>query len=159
MSFPAMNAMQAMRYIATGRASTTTGFAPNVPTGPINVMSVPAVVDVSGMEWSIVLESDAASGTPTLEASTADASRLTVTLTDGGPTGDNTAVAVLATAISNTAAFGDTVPRDMTGSSTTDLDADDWVNFSVTLNPTTVPGMGTGYINVQFIYGKPAAIN
>jgi len=154
-----MNAKTVAKTFVHATAPSTSVILANIPTGPINFFSVPAVVDVSAMEYSFVIEADSGSGAPGLEASTADASRLQIALSDGGPTGDNTSVAVLAAAITNTVIFTDTVPRDVTGTSATDLDADDWVNLHVTANPTTVPGAGVIHANVAYLYGKPAAIN
>jgi len=156
--FPAMNAQVVTKRFTAGTGATTLGsIACGVmSTGPQVLLSVPAVVDVSGMEFSFNVYADGISGKPTLEASTG--SVVSVTLSDGGATGDATTVAVLATATTNTVAWSDTVPRDVSGSSATDLDADDWVNFHITANVATVAGIGQMDVALAYIYGKPGAI-
>jgi hypothetical protein len=156
MAFPIMNAQSITKTIAHLSVATTTGHGKMLDTGPINVMSVPGVIDVSGMEFSIGLWRDSISGSVTLMAQTGG-SQVKVTLSDGGATGD--AKSILATELSNTAAFAASVPKDTTGTSTTDLDADDWVNFHVTAQPTTVSGMSAAHLALSYLYGKPAAIN
>jgi hypothetical protein len=156
MSFPSMNAKSVAVLVTTPATGVAIGA---VATGPHNMFSVPAPVDVSGMEWSLSVVVDSVSGVLGLGASTVTASSLQVTLADGGPTGDATVTAILATDITSTVAFVDTVPRDVTGTSTTDLDADDWVNLQITNQPTTVPGAGMIHVNTNYIYGVPGAIN
>lgn len=155
MAFPTMNAQSAQRLF---RPLDVTTDIVNLATGPHNLLSVPAVVDVSALEYSFIFAASKDSS-PDLAASTADASRVQVALSDGGPTGDNTTVSVLASAITSTVAWADTVPRDVTGTSATDLDADDWINFHVTGQPTTVVGVSEMAVNLSYIYGKPASIN
>jgi hypothetical protein len=158
MSFPYMNAQSVSRTVSRGVAATTTGIAASIPTGPYNLFSVPGTVDVSAMEMSIGVIADSISGSTILAIQTG--SPLTVSFSDGANCGANTTVSLLVAAIGNTvAAFADTIPQDMAGTSTTDLDADDWVNFHVTANPTTIPGVGVYGVNVNYIYGKPGAIN
>jgi hypothetical protein len=156
MAFPIMNAQSITKTIAHLTTATTTHHGAKLITDPINVMSVPGVIDVSGMEFSIGLWRDSISGSVTLQAATGG-SQVTVTLSDGGASGD--AKSILATAISNTAAFVAAVPKDTTGTSTTDLDADDWVNFHVTAQPTTVSGISAAHLALSYLYGKPGAIN
>jgi hypothetical protein len=158
MAFPIMNAKSVVKTIVHATAPSAAVIFGNIPTGPTNIFSVPAVVDVSGMEYQFVVQADSGSGAGGMEASTADASRIFLALSDGGPTGDNTSVAVLAAALTNTVVFTDTVPRDVVGTSTTDLDADDWVNFHITGNPTTIPGAAIVGVSVNYIYGKPGSI-
>jgi hypothetical protein len=156
MTFPAMNAKTVSSVWFPGTATSgTIAFA--LATGPMNAFSVPAVVDVSGMEFSICMVADSITGASLLEAQTG--STLGLAFSDGGPTGDNTTVTVLFSALTNTVAFDDTVPRDVSGSSTTDLDADDWVNFHITAQTTTVAKAGVVRGVVSYLYGKPAAIN
>jgi hypothetical protein len=159
MSFPSMNAKSVAIRVSGATSTTTTGVMGALATGPHNLLSVPAPVDVSGMEWSFSVAADSITGANGMELSTADASRLQITLADGGPTGDATATAILAAVISNTVAFVDTVPRDVTGTSTTDLDADDWVNLQITAQPGTIAGAGIVHVNTNYIYGVPGAIN
>lgn len=158
MSFPTMNAITvAKRFLAGSSDTTSAVLCSQIATGPNNFLSVPAVVDVSGMEYSFAVFADSISGAPGLAAGTASAASLA--LSDGGATGDNTTVAALATAITSTTAFVDTVPRDVTGTTATDLDADDWVNFHVTVATTTTAGVGQAEVALAFIYGKPGSIN
>lgn len=155
--FPIVNAQSVAKRFSPATAPTTSGVLGNMPTGPHNILSVPAVVDVSGLEYSFGVAFDSA-GAAGLGASTASASLFTVDLRDGGASGDNTTVTKLGTDVSSSTAFVDTVPRDATGSSATDLDADDWVNLGITNQPTTVAGAAVIDVAVAYIYGKPGAI-
>lgn len=159
MAFPTMNANTVARmYLGSTAATTAASALGLMNTGPNNLVSVPAVVDVSGMEYSFGVAFDSA-GAAGLGASTNDASAADVALTDGGATGDNTTVSVLATALTATVAFTAQVPRDVTGTSTTDLDADDWINVSLTGQPTTVAGVAVLDVSLNYIFGKPGSIN
>ena len=157
MPFPTMNATTLYASFDGATTASTTGVVGKIATGPFNMISVPAVVDVSGMEYSFILQGDSISGAPSIAAGTASA--FSVALSDGGPTGDNTTVAAFATAITSTTAWVDTVPKDVTGTTGTDLDADDWVNFHVVANTATLAGVGKMAVSLAFIYGKPASIN
>jgi hypothetical protein len=160
MSFPTMNAQSVFGLFTNHAtwATAETSARNEVLTGPFNLLNVPAVVDVSGIEYSFGVEADGA-GAAGIGASTHDNSLLSVALSDGGATGDNTTVSVLATAITSSTAFTDTVPRDVSGTSSTDLDANDWVNFHVVAQPTSVVGAAAIGVHLNFIYGKPASIN
>jgi len=113
------------------------------------------------MEFNTYFVADSISGTPTKEVDAVDASLTAMSFSDGGPTGDATTVAELFAASSNTTsvAWALNVPRDSAGTSTTDLDADDWVNFYVKTAPTTVAGMAAATIVGNYIYGKPGSIH
>ena len=154
--FPTMNAKSVTRMITDGQVLTTTGFF-TLNSGPHNMFTVPGVVDVTAMEMAIAIIANNLSGAGGLEAGTASA--ISVTFSDGGPSGDNTTVAVLTTAITSTVAFVDTVPREFTGTSTTDLDADDWVNFHQTVIVASAGAAGVALGAVNYLYGKPGAIN
>ncbi len=116
-----------------------------------NWFRVPAVVDVSGMEFAFGL------GTTKAAAS---ASIFTLTIVDGGASGDAVATtAVLAATATNGPSTGTAwtinKPRTVAGSSATDLDADDYVN----LVPTTAGSAASVLVTMAaFIYGKPAGI-
>ncbi len=156
--FPTLNANNVAKRFVAGTNATTLGSVTCglLASGPMNFLSVPAVVDVSGMEYSIGVFADNA-GADGLAAQSA--SIVSLALSDGGATGDATAVAVLATAITNsTTAWTSTIPRDVTGTSATDLDADDWINFHVTTQAATVAGAGQVDVAIAFIYGKPGAL-
>ena len=162
MAFPSNNAQSVSRLIISSSASTATGILERILTGQAgNLFSVPGVVDASGMEFSVSILMDSGSATKGLEASTADTSRLEVTFEDGGASGDNATAAQLfsASSLSGTTAWTAYVPKDAGGTTSTDLDADDWVNFLVATNVTTVPGIGAAEVAVAYIYGKPGVIN
>jgi len=157
-----MNAKSVSRLVLSSTAASATGLLERILTGQTgNLFSVPAVVDVSGMEFSVAILMDSGSGTKGIEASTADTSRLEVTFEDGGASGDNATAGLLfsASSLSSTVAWVAYVPRDAGGTSTTDLDADDWVNFLIATNATTVPGVGAAEVAVAYIFGKPGVIN
>ena len=149
MGFPYMNAITVTGSFQDAREATTTGYLINLVTGPH--------VDVSGMEYSIYVRAENSSGKAGIAAGTASAASLA--LVDGGPTGDATTTALLAAVLTSTVEWVDTVPRDVTGTSATDLDADDWVNFQVSAQPTTTPGVSQADVSLTYIYGKPGAIN
>ena len=158
MSFPAMNAQSVTkRFVGGSNPAAAVCTAGQLPSGPHNLLSVPGVVDVSGMEFSLGIAADSISGQGTLAAGSTSA--ISITLSDGGATGDNTTVAVLATAITSTVAWADTTPKDVAGSSATDLDADDWINLHLTAVTTTTEGAGQVDVALAYIYGKPGAIN
>jgi hypothetical protein len=161
--FPTQNAMSVSRYlIQAGPVVAMSVSLHQLQSGQYNLFSVPAVVDVSGMEFSVGVALDASSGgTPGLAVATADGSRTLIAFQDGGPTGDATGNAVLHELVSNTAsAWVANVPRDVTGTSTTDLDADDWVNILMTdTGGNGATAVGALELTVAYIYGKPGVIN
>ena len=120
-----------------------------------NGWKVPAVVDVSGMEFDYTLQ---AKGT----SAAASASIFTVTPVDGGATGELVATtAVLHATLSNgpttsTITWVNLEREASDGTSATDLDADDTVNFVTTTAGTAATGLT---ISASYIYGKPADIN
>jgi hypothetical protein len=116
----------------------------------VNWFKVAGVVDVSAMEFTF--------GLGTTEAA-ASASIKTFTVVDGGATGELVATTAAltasqanATADSNWTAV---TPRRATGTSSTDLDADDYVNVVYTDVGTATTG---AHIGATYIYGKPATI-
>jgi hypothetical protein len=161
MSFPSANAHSFTRWIQRLTSATTTGFVEALAVGQHNVLSVPGVIDVSGMEFNTYFVADAVSGTGTKEADADDASLTAIAFSDGGPTGDATTVAELFAASSNTTsvAWALNVPRDSAGTSTTDLDADDWINFYQKTTPSSVSGMAAAALACNYIYGKPGSIH
>jgi hypothetical protein len=162
MAFPSNNAKSVSRLVMSSAVATATGILERILTGQAgNLFSVPGVVDVSGMEFSVGVLMDSGSGTKGIEASTADTSRLEVTFEDGGASGDNATAAQLfsASTLSSTTAWVAYVPKDAAGTTATDLDADDWVNFLIASNATTVPGIGVAEVAVGYIFGKPGVIN
>ena len=161
MAFPTTNANSIALWLQRATVATTTGVVEAVITGQHSLFSLPGVVDVSGMEFSVGVLADAISGTPGKDADAVDASLTAIAFSDGGPTGDATTVAELyaATSFTTSVAFALNVSRDSSGTSTTDLDADDWVNFYLKTKPTTVAGIAQYNVEASYIYGKPGAIN
>lgn len=132
-------------------------------TGMYNMAQLPAVVDVSAMEFAFSVGQQGVSGAPVRFLDTAVSTAVFV-MADGGPTGDATGAAALFDSDnwSNSldGSLGSTgspnQPLDAAGSSTTDLDADDWLNFRVIQNATGLVGLAI--VTASYIYGKPAAI-
>lgn len=109
------------------------------------------VVDVSGMEFNLSVDTTKAA---------ASASVLTVTVVDGGATGELVATtAVLFATITNSPSSGTAwtslTYRRATGTSATDLDADDGVNVVMTTAGTAASGP---HFDCSYIIGKPAVI-
>ena len=158
MAFPSNNAEIAGRLFGNvaNNAVTTHAF---LLTGQHNWFSTPAVIDVSGMEIAMSIEQEAAT-TITRTTAGGAASTAVFTLSDGGASGDATGAAVLVSgdSFSNsiTGAFPINYPIDATGTSTTDLDADDWVNFRAIANATGL--VGTMSVTAAYVYGKPGAL-
>lgn len=159
MSFPYMNAMSVSRLLTQTYSNDNPTSHSMLTTGQHNLFSVPGVVDVSAMEFSMSLSALASTLLTRVLASAA--STAVVTFSDGGAAGDATAAAVLFSqdSMSNslTNGFEANVPLDVTGTSSTDLDADDWVNFRVVQNATSLIG-GVNAV-ASYIYGKPGGIN
>ena len=159
MSFPYMNAMSVSRLLTQTYSNDNPTSHSMLTTGQHNLFSVPGVVDVSAMEFSMLLSALASTLLTRVLASAA--STAVVTFSDGGAAGDATAAAVLFSqdSMSNslTNAFLHNIPVDATGTSSTDLDADDWVNFRVVQNATSLIG-GVNAV-ASYIYGKPGGIN
>jgi len=158
MAFPSNNAEIAGRLFGNIANNAVTSHA-FLLTGQHNWFSTPAVIDVSGMEIAMSIEQEALT---TVTRTTASAASTAVfTLSDGGASGDATGAAVLVSgdSFSNsiTGAFPINYPIDATGTSTTDLDADDWVNFRAIQNATGL--VGTMNVTVAYVYGKPGVIN
>ena len=159
MSFPYMNAQEVARLFWSP-ASASADPHLQMQSGQYNMFSVPSVVDVSAMEFSIAVEWDATIGNARGSASGDGVVELGAS--DGGPTGDATTVALLFADISDSASlaiFAANIPADVAGTSTTDLDADDWVNIHVNTAVSGTTGAGAADYNVAYIYGKPGGIN
>ncbi len=156
--FPYMNANTAERLLWSPNSASADPHA-QLQSGQYNFFSVPAVVDVSAMEFSIAAEWDATianargivTGAAVLEAGASD----------GGPTGDATSVAALFADLTNTVTtrWLANVPVDVAGTSTTDLDADDWVNIHINTAISGTTSAGALDYGVAYIYGKPGGIN
>lgn len=156
--FPYSNA-QTVSRLFWSPASASADPHLQMQSGQYNLSSVVGVVDVSAMEFSIAVEWDAtianARGLVT-GAATAE-----LGASDGGPTGDATTVAALFADLTNTvtARWKANVPVDVAGTSTTDLDADDWVNIHVNTAVSGTTGAGAADYVMSYIYGKPGGIN
>ena len=161
LGFPVINAhVQALQLtnVGIGGGGTALMFLPTAIQYPL--FSTPGVVDVSGMELAVALHGTAAttpaqttgSAASTVELVFADAG--TTATADGGDAplhdGDK---------FSNTRAGGWTTHEAVmaNATSTTDLDADDWVSLEVVANATAL--VGQIGVKAAFIYGKPGAIN
>lgn len=137
-----MNYMNAVTHAAVLHDDAVTG-------DNMNWFKVPAVVDVSGMEFAFSL------GTTKAAAS---ASIFTMTVVDGGTGVTVATTGALFSTITNSSgdsAWTALTPRMSNGTSSTDLDADDFVN----MNSSTAGTAATGaFASVSYIYGKPASI-
>lgn len=157
MSFPYMNANEVARLFWSP-ASASADPHLQMQSGQYNMFSVPAVVDVSAMEFSIAVEWDATIANARGSASGNGVVELGAT--DGGASGDATTIALLFGDLSDSAVtFAANKPEDVTGTSTTDLDADDWVNIHCNTNVSGTTGAGAADYNVAYIYGKPGGVN
>ena len=124
------------------------------------LFQVPRSVDVSGMELAVGvnvapgtgLVQSVASGTTTVVLKPYDGA------TSASAASDNNELFAV-TDFSNSLTGGWTAhqARKAVGTSTTDLDADDWVNMDVAANLTTTAGIGQMVVSAFFIYGVPAA--
>ena len=161
MSLPVMNSHVVNTMVTlTGIGGGGTAI-PFLPTIQIPSFSTPGVVDVSGMEFAaaMVIEAattltqDLASGASTVEFQFGDAG----TSATGTASGNHL---INADDLSNTVTGGWTVheAKMAVGTSTTDLDADDWVNLHIVANATGVAGVGALTVKAAFVYGKPGAI-
>ena len=160
MAFPTQNANSIALWLQRATVATTTGVVEAVIVGQHSLFSLPGVVDVSGMEFSVGVLADAISGTPGKDADATDGSLTAIAFSDGGQTGATTVAELYAaTSFTTSVAFAVNVSRDSSGTSTTDLDADDWVNFYLKTKPTTVAGIAQYNVEASYIYGKPGAIN
>lgn len=164
MSFPYYNAesLQGVMPGYMGSVSTV-----GVIAGEYPLFRVSQVVDVSAMDMNIVNVLDATTaGTQTMASG---ATTVVLNPYDGGTDAAN---AGTATGVNNLFGNDDwsnsatganswtTVhgARVQTGTSTTDLDKDDWVNLDVDVNITGAGGLGIiGYAAV-FAYGKPGSV-
>ena len=160
MAFPVMNAQVVSRLVGEGNINNTvTHIVKELTTGAHNLFSVPAVVDVSGMEFSLGVVSDNTDGSAGLAAETG-ASAFRPAMSDGGTAGVGTAILFdNSGGLSSSAVYTAYTPHYATGTSTTDLDADDWVNLRVTSNGATVAGAGFVNTQVSYVYGKPGSIS
>ena len=166
MSFPAANAHVVASSLGYGRGnsdSNAAGTAFELVSHPL--FQVPAVVDVSGMELAIATQLDGLTGTGQTIAT--GSTTLLYKPHDGntnagGATGNNSFFAATDFSNSATGTSSWTVAHGAmraVGTSTTDLDADDWVNIHVNTAVSGTTGAGAADYNVAYLYGKPGGIN
>ena len=159
MSFPVMNAQvnHSQMIEVLGDSATAIPFLTVDKYHP--QFNVPAPVDVTGMELAVALIYESATTVGQTLASAA--TTFVMKFFDMGTTatGGTTNVLGGADAFSNTTTGGYTVheAKKTDGTSTTDLDADDWVTLGIIANATTIAG--SVHAGAAFIYGVPGDIN
>lgn len=164
MAFPTMNAHHASTLLTNGRALGASLNKAEILSLSYPLFKVQAPVDVSGMELAIATHLDSnttnvqtiASGTTTVVYKPHDGAT-----NAGGATDNNEIFAVTDFSNSATGAASWTVVHGMmnaVGTSTTDLDADDWINLDIAVNTTGV-GHGVVEISALFVLGVPGAVN
>ncbi len=160
MSFPYANeeSISVTHFGITGASLTVTE---TIGTLPLPGFMVGRPVDVSGMEVAIAIALNGA----TTHVGQSIASGTTTTVFkpyDGGTSAsaasDNNELFAV-TDFSNSLAGGWTAhqARKAVGTSTTDLDADDWVNLDVAANAAAGAGAAEIVMNAFFVYGVPGA--
>ena len=165
MAFPVMNAEIVDTLLNSGRTLGASYNKAELQAISVPMFQVVAVVDVSGMEMAIATQLDAstantqtiASGTTTVVYKPHDGNT-----NGGGATDNNEFFAVTDFSNSATGAASWTVVHGAmraVGTTTTDLDADDWVNMDMAIVGTGAVGQGVCAVTAAFIFGKPAAIN
>lgn len=178
MAFPTMNA-QAVHATIAGKNVATGTITPidsgnQLPTATAgySLFQVPAVVDVSGMEFGVTVLGVAGSGT-THAGIASGVSTVLIRFCDLGTSGsspastnyllgaDNTVPVNRVSDFSNTPADGWTTgeTKYAVGTTTSDMDAADVIGMQLVHNLTTVAGFGVIGLNVNYVYGKPGAIN
>lgn len=169
MAFPTMNAQVVSGFLGGSIGAVTTNQLELLAGTMVHsFFKVPAVVDASAMEFGAAI--GARWGTAASVTSIASGvSTITFVMADGGSSGTAAGSSnhlTIDDPVSTAAGFdnksqlwqnGEIVS--VTGSSTTDLDADDVVGVHLVANLTTAAGFGHMRITTAYIYGKPAAIN
>lgn len=165
MGFPIMNAHSQMTFL-TGRVDSATTDPDAhlfLPTGNVYpLFASPAVIDVTGMEFALALTGEAATTQAADLASGASTWEIAFLDMGSTATGGTTNVLGGADGFSNTRTGGYTVHEGISGvlgTSTTDIDADDWTVLQVVANATGAVGVGSIVAGVNFIHGKPGGIN
>lgn len=159
MSFPYVNVQMLDRSVF-GLDESAATYRLFAATGYNNLMSVPAVVDISGMEFSVGVRGQAGSG-KIVAGVPSGTTTVLVNFSDGGPSGDNATAQTYFSndTWSNSTLYAANIPRDGTGATfATDLDADDWLNFRVVANLSTSAGIGVLDVHVAYVFGKPGGV-
>ena len=165
MGFPIMNAHSQMSFL-TGRviSSTTDPDAHFfLPTGTVYpLFATRAVIEVTGMEFALALVAEAATSVGQDMASADNTFQVAFMDMGSTATGGTTNVLGGADSFSNSRSGGYGAHEGVSGvvgTSTTDLDADDWTVLQVIKNGTGAEFAGAVIAGVNFVHGKPAAIN
>lgn len=156
MSFPYANAMSISATLSDVVATTSPVLL--LRSGEYPLWAVPRAVDVSGMDLAIadVLDGSTA-GTQAIASA---ASTVVLKPYDGGTSAsaasDNNELFAVGD-FSNSITGGWTAHAAIraVGTSTTDLDADDWVNLDVAANISGTGGFGEVIVQAFFVYGVP----
>lgn len=169
MGFPTMNAAVVAGMIGGSIGAATSNKLELLAGTPVRpLFRVPAVVDVSGMEFDAAVGARWGSAA-SVTSIASGVSTITFVMADGGTTGSqagSTNHLTLADPLSAVAGFdnkgqswtnGEMVK--VTGSGTTDLDADDVLGVHLVANLTTAAGFGHLHVSTAYIYGKPGTIN
>lgn len=161
MSFAYMNAYSAQGSIPFLQSGAS---AVGVISGEYPLFQVAAPVDVSGIELAVVNIMDAttagtqamATGTTTVVLKPFDGATTAAAASD-----NNELFAVTDFSNSATGTNSWTGARNAmkaTGTSTTDLDADDWIVLDVAANITGAAGLGTIGYNAYIVHGIPGTV-
>ena len=163
MSFAVMNAfvVSSQVFDIDDNGGTTSPSLATVQQYPI--FCAPGVIDVSGMEFHMAIHRGVATATVVAQAMASAASTVSVVYGDAGTTATGDAganIMVGGPQFSNGAVDGGWQAHQAVkaaGTTTTDLDADDWISLQAIENATGLLGAVQG--GAAFIYGKPGAIN
>lgn len=164
MAFPVMNAKVVTTMLTNGRSLGGSVNKAELLSLSYPLFEVAGVVDVSGMEMAIATQ--LVSATTSVQTLASGTTTVVFKPHDGGTNGsgatdNNEFFAVTDFSNSATGASSWTVVHGAmhaVGTSTTDLDADDWVNLDVAVNTTGV-GPGVLQASTYFIFGKPTTLN
>ena len=163
MSFAVMNAfvVSSQVFDIDDNGGTTSPSLATVQQYPI--FCAPGVIDVSGMEFHMAIHRGVATATVVAQAMASAASTVSVVYGDAGTTATGDAganIMVGGPQFSNGAVDGGWQAHQAVkaaGTTTTDLDADDWISLQAIENATVL--LGAVQAGAAFIYGKPGAIN
>jgi len=163
MSFAVMNAfvVSSQVFDIDDNGGTTSPSLATVQQYPI--FCAPGVIDVSGMEFHMAIHRGVATATVVAQAMASAASTVSVVYGDAGTTATGDAganIMVGGPQFSNGAVDGGWQAHQAVkaaGTTTTDLDADDWISLQAIENATGL--LGAVQAGAAFIYGKPGAIN
>jgi len=163
MSFAVMNAfvVSSQVFDIDDNGGTTSPSLATVQQYPI--LCAPGVIDVSGMEFHMAIHRGVATATVVAQAMASAASTVSVVYGDAGTTATGDAganIMVGGPQFSNGAVDGGWQAHQAVkaaGTTTTDLDADDWISLQAIENATGL--LGAVQAGAAFIYGKPGAIN